>query len=305
MAQTGSVKEDEEAPAGFIEMRLDKHLAELHKEVSRSRIQKAIRNGLVLVNGQKVLEPDFQISESDKIQLPEFKGDELTPYEFDLKVVYENDDLAVIDKPAGLVVHPGAANKENTLANALLHRFPGIEKVGDPHRPGIVHRLDEDTSGLILIAKTSESLEFLKEKFQNRSIEKEYVALAQGVPGKQHDIINVPLEKVPLKQKMKVGSGKPAITEYFLLGSDPSGQFSLLRVKLHTGRTHQIRAHLAHIGHPIIGDSVYGKPSEILDRQFLHARRLKFQLMDGTWLELESELPSELKEVLNKLKIII
>lgn len=305
MAQARGVEADKKAPTGFIEMRLDKYLAELHKEVSRSRIQKAIKNGLVLVNGQKVSDPNFQISETDTIDLPEFKSDDLIPYDFDLKVVYENKDLAVIDKPAGLVVHPGAGNTENTLANALLHRYPGIEKVGDPHRPGIVHRLDEDTSGLILIAKTPESLEFLKDKFQNRSIEKEYVALVQGVPAKQHDIIDIPLEKVPLKQKMKVGSGKPAITEYFTIAAAPTGQFSLLRVKLHTGRTHQIRAHLAHIGHPIIGDSVYGKPSEMLDRQFLHARKLKFQLMDGTWLELESELPTELKEVLTKLKIII
>ncbi len=288
-------------------MRLDKFLAEQHQEVSRSRIQKAIKNGQVLVNGQKVLEPNFEISATDAIELPELK-DELKPSNIPLKVLFENDDAAVIDKPAGLVVHPGAGNTEDTLAQALLSRYPGIETVGDPHRPGIVHRLDEDTSGLILIAKTQPALEFFKQQFQDRTVEKEYLALVHGVPPKKHDIINAPLEKVPLKQKMKVGSGKEAVTEYFVINSDPTGQFSLIRVKLHTGRTHQIRAHLSHIGHPIFGDQVYGMQfkeadAQSLDRQFLHAYKLKFKLLDGTWLELKSELPIELAAVLKNISI--
>ena len=138
-------------------------------------------------------------------------------------------------------------------------------------------------------------------------VEKEYLSLVHGVPTKKHEVINAPLEKVPLKQKMKVGSGKEAVTEYFVLASDPSGQFSLLRVKLHTGRTHQIRAHLSHIGHPIVGDKVYGnRPTSAkasVGRQFLHAYRLKFQLMDGTWLESDSPLPEDLKNLLNKVNI--
>ena len=324
-------------------MRLDKFLAEQNKAVSRSRIQKAIKNGQVFVNGQKVLEPDFQISETDKIELPEFEGDELKPFDSPLKVVFENDDLAVIDKPAGLVVHPGAGNPEETLANILISKYPDIKNVGDAHRPGIVHRLDEDTSGLILVAKNQKALEYYKQQFKDRKIEKEYLALVEDQPPHRHGIIDAPLEKVPLKQKMSVRDGsaiggkvKQAITEYWVLSSssrnpdesqdlsdrDPESssglrkaamplnstniaplQFSLLRVKLHTGRTHQIRAHLSHIGHPIVGDSVYGKPSELLARQFLHAYKLKFQLMDGTWLELMSELPEDLTQVLNKLKI--
>ncbi len=289
-------------------MRLDKFLALQHSEVSRGRIQKAIKAGLVLVNGQKTLETDFQLKETDQVELPEFVKEELKPSNIELKVIFENDDCAVIDKPAGLVVHPGAGNTEDTLANALLTRFPGIDKVGEPHRPGIVHRLDEDTSGLILVAKNQEALDYFKQQFQDRKVEKEYLALVHGVPLKQHDIIDAPLEKVPLKQKMKVGTGKEAVTEYWVKGvnggkGEGALQFSLLRVKLHTGRTHQIRAHLAHIGHPIVGDAVYGKRSDMLNRQFLHAHRLKFQLLDGTWLELHSPLPAQLQQVLTQLNI--
>lgn len=281
--------------------RLDKFLVTKITEVSRSKIQKAIREGKVLVNGQIITEPDFQIKPNDKVVLEEFPSDELKPSDISVRVVFENDDVAVIDKPPGLVVHPGAGNTEDTLANILITKYPSIKGVGDPHRPGIVHRLDEDTSGLILIAKNQGALEYFKQQFKDRKVEKEYLALVSGVPAKIHGIIDAPLEKVPLKQKMKVGSGKDAITEYFLINSDPSGQFSLFRVKLHTGRTHQIRAHLSHIGHPIIGDSVYGKKSDLLNRQFLHAYRLKFQLPDGSWMDLESELPQDLKETLNQL----
>lgn len=287
--------------------RLDKFVAS-QVEVSRSRVQKAIKEGKVMVDGIIVLDPDYDVIVGNKVSLPEFESEALKPSDVVLKVVYENDDLAVIDKPAGMVVHPGAGNKEDTLANALLSYFPGIEKVGEPHRPGIVHRLDEDTSGLILIAKTSAAYEYLKKLFSERLVEKEYLALVHGVPAKKHEIIDEPLEKVPLKQKMKVGSGKNAVTEFWVLkdgkivGLD---RVALLRVKLITGRTHQIRAHLSHIDHPIVGDLVYGskfkqQDLKLINRQFLHAYRLKFQMMDGTWLELESELPKDLKEVLTK-----
>lgn len=312
-------------------MRLDKFLAEKHTEVSRAKVQKAIKNGLVLVNGQKILDTDFEVSDSDQIQVPEFKKEELIASNLRLKVVFENDDCAVVDKPAGLVVHPGAGNTEDTLAQALMSRYPGIENVGEPHRPGIVHRLDEDTSGLILIAKNSASYEYFKNLFLDRKVEKEYLALVHGVPAKKHELIDLPIQRVPLKQKMKIGLGKTAQTEYWVLaaslghaefssaslrndpetssglqkGSElPSLQYSLLRVKLHTGRTHQIRVHLAHIGHPIVGDKVYGKrEKDLIERQFLHAYKLKFQLQDGTWIELISELPRDLKDLLNDLGI--
>lgn len=299
--------------------RLDKFLAS-KLEVSRSQIQKAIKQGLVLVNGQVVSEKDLNLTIGDKIELPEFKLEELQKLDLDLNVVFENEDLAVIDKPAGLVVHPGAGHKQDTLANALLNRFPGVEKVGDPHRPGIVHRLDEATSGLIVIAKTAAGFDYLKRLFLEKKIEKHYIALSHGISDKLHGVINAPIEKQSTHQKMRVGGGKEAVTEYTVLatiggdspdeasaksGLDP---YTLFRLTLHTGRTHQIRVHLAHIGYPIVGDQLYGgqfKKSDVslLNRQFLHAAKLKFQLPDGTWLELHSDLPSDLKAVLNNLGI--
>lgn len=296
--------------------RLDKFLALQIMGVSRAKIQKSIKHGKVLVNGKVIAEADFKVSQNDQIELPEFLEEKLQPTTYNLQIVFENQDLAVIDKPAGLVVHPGAGHKQDTLSNALLARFPGIEKVGAKDRPGIVHRLDEDTSGLIVVAKMQSGYNYLRKLFDERKIEKEYLALVHGVPQKRYDVIDLPLAKESRKQRMKVGSGKDAITEYWVLESLPaealakagSLQYSLLRVKLHTGRTHQVRAHLSHIGHPLVGDSVYGaqfakQDQKLIDRQFLHAHRLKFQLSDGTWLELMSELPDELTKVLARLGI--
>ncbi len=296
-------------------MRLDKFLAEKNRDVSRSKIQKIIREGKVLVNSKLILEPDYEVSETDQITMPEFESEDMRPSDIKLKIVYENTDLAVIDKPPGLVVHPGAGNTEDTLANALLTYFPQIKNVGQPHRPGIVHRLDEDTSGLLVIAKTPEAYDYLKNIFQERDIEKEYLALVHGALEKRHGIIDLPLEKVPNRQKMSVkdryvtgGKAKEALTEYWNMANDEALQFSLIRVKLHTGRTHQIRVHMQAIGHPLVGDGVYGgtykaSDKQIIARQFLHAYRLKFKLMDGTWIELVSPLPEDLQAVLTKLGI--
>jgi len=290
-----------------IKERLDKFLAAQIAGVSRSKIQKAIKDGLVLVAGEKILEPDFELAIGSEVELPEFEKEELKPLDFKLKVVYENNDLLVIDKPAGLVVHPAAGHKDDTLSNALISQFPQIKTVGPEMRPGIVHRLDEDTSGLLVVAKTQEAFDYLKSLFSSRTIEKWYLALAHGVPEKLHDIIDAPIGKTSTHQKMKVGAGKEARTEYTVIGQGIIGldQVSLLKVKLHTGRTHQIRVHLSHINHPVFGDQLYGghyklQDRLVLQRQFLHAFRLKFQLADGSWLEVESELPNDLKEVLKK-----
>jgi len=297
--------------------RLDKFLAS-KVDVSRSRVQKAIKTGKVSVDGIEILDPNYDVTIGNKISMPEFESEELKPSEIKLNIVFENDDLAVIDKPAGLVVHPGAGNKEDTLSQALLTYFPEIKNVGEPHRPGIVHRLDEDTSGLIVIAKTQQAYEFLKKSFVDKTVQKEYLALVHGVVQKQHGTIDAALLKVPNRQKMKVvekaaggESGKEALTEYFVLDSTANeglDQYTLLRVKLHTGRTHQIRVHLSHIGHSIVGDQVYGgafkkTDAEILNRQFLHAYKLKFQLMDKTLMEFQSKLPSDLQQILNQVHI--
>jgi 23S rRNA pseudouridine1911/1915/1917 synthase len=291
--------------------RIDKFLA-ARSGVSRGRVQSAIKNGVVKVNGQAVVEADHKVLKGDMVTLPEFEGDALKPMDFDLKVVFENEDILVIDKPANLVVHPGAGHKQDTLSNVLIGRYPGIEKVGDPARPGIIHRLDEDTSGLIVAAKTQAGYEYMRNLFLTRDIEKEYITLVHGIPAKLHDIINAPIERASTHVKMKVGSGKEAITEYRTLQTNEKSegldQMALLRVKLHTGRTHQIRVHMAHIGHPVVGDQLYGgffkKPdAELINRQFLHAAHLRFKLPDGTLIDLESPLPQELKGFLNKVQI--
>lgn len=291
--------------------RIDKFLA-ARSGVSRGRVQAAIKDGVVTVNGKTVTEADHKIVTGDVVVLPEFEADSLKPMDFDLKIVFEDDDILVIDKPANLVVHPGAGHKQDTLSNVLIGRYPGIEKVGDPARPGIVHRLDEDTSGLIVAAKTQAGFDYMKNLFLTRDIEKEYITLVHGVPAKLHDTINAPIERASTHVKMKVGSGKEAVTEYRVLQTNEKSegldQMALLRVKLHTGRTHQIRVHMAHIGHPVVGDQLYGgffkKPdAELINRQFLHAAHLRFKLPDGTLIDLESPLPQELKDFLAKVQI--
>jgi 23S rRNA pseudouridine1911/1915/1917 synthase len=291
--------------------RLDKFLAG-KMEVSRGRIQGAIKGGKVKVNGMVRIEPDFRISPDDEVSLPEFEDDTIKPMEYDLKIVFENDDIMVIDKPASLVVHPGAGHKQDTLSNALIGKYPQIAQVGDPARPGIVHRLDEDTSGLIVAAKTQAGYDYMKNLFLTRQIQKEYVTLVHGVPERMHGFINEPIERASSHVKMKAGSGKEAKTEYRILqtnaGAGGVDEMALLRVKLHTGRTHQIRVHMAHIGHPVVGDQLYGgtfkkQDADLVQRQFLHAAQLKFRLPDNTSIELESPLPQELKEVLDKVSI--
>lgn len=291
--------------------RLDKYLAAQTK-VSRGRVQAAIKSGVVRVNNLVVTEPDYKVNPADTIELPEFEDDTLQPMEYDLKIVYENDDILVIDKPASLVVHPGAGHKQDTLSNALIARYPQIREVGDPARPGIVHRLDEDTSGLIVAAKTPTGYDYMKNLFLNRDIQKEYITLVHGVPSKLHGIIDEPIGRSSTHVKMKVGIGKDALTEWRVLATNEQetgvDKMALLRVKLHTGRTHQIRVHMAHIGHPIFGDQLYGgmhkkSDGESTNRQFLHAASLRFSLPDDTLIDLESPLPDELQALLKQFKI--
>ncbi len=289
--------------------RLDKFLAQV-VEKSRGAVQKAIKAGVVTVNTKPVSETDHKVFSGDIIELPEFTEFVFQPSTRDLKIVYEDNDLAVIDKPAGLIVHPGAGKTEDTLSHALLTKFPQIKNVGEKFRPGIVHRLDEDTSGLLLIAKTPDAYEYLKKLFMERKVQKEYLALVHGVPQMLHDFIDAPLIKSFKQRKMRVGPGREAVTEYTVLTESAEGvdQMALLKVNLHTGRTHQIRVHMAHIKHPIVGDQIYGgefKKTDLalINRQFLHAYRLRFKKLDGTSLDLTSPLPAELQSVLSRVGI--
>jgi 23S rRNA pseudouridine1911/1915/1917 synthase len=317
-----------------LKTRLDKFLSEVVKDVSRSQIQRDIENGLVMVNGEKVLESKFVVRKDDSIVYQHSKisnqKSEIAPSNTPLKVLYDDHGLLIIDKPAGLTVHPGAGFKGETLASALLYNFKDIKLVGEEGRPGIVHRLDKDTSGVILVAKTQEMYEYLKDAFMERKVKKEYIALVSGRVEKPIGKIDLPIGKskndfrkmdvYPVKSG-EAGSRlvgkfngvkniiepKEALTEYKVLEYLGEGldQYTLILVKLHTGRTHQIRVHMKAIGHPLMGDSLYGGRNtklESLNRQFLHAKRIEVKLPDGTWIEAESELATDLKEVLVNLK---
>ncbi|MDZ4244223.1 MAG: RNA pseudouridine synthase [Candidatus Doudnabacteria bacterium] len=229
-----------------------------------------------------------------------------------MNIEYENADFLIINKPAGVPVYSTAKNAaEESVLKWFLEKYPAAKSIGDPQRPGIVHRLDKQTSGLLFLAKTTTGFEHLGKLFRSRDIRKEYLTLVYGEVSK-HGIIDRPLAKIGHEGQSRVRvdeSGKEAVTEYWPLQHFRQGvdSCSLLRVKLHTGRTHQIRVHLTSIGHPVMGDNLYGKPksqklSSILSRQFLHASKLEFKLMDGTWLEVESELPENLRNVLNELQ---
>jgi len=313
-----------------LKTRLDKYLAQELKDISRSQIQRDIEAGSVLVNGTVVKVTRFVVRLNDKIvyhqsEIPNPKS-EIQATNTPLKVLYNNNGLLIIDKPAGMVVHPGAGFKGETLASALLYNFADIAVVGEEHRPGIVHRLDKDTSGVILVAKNQETYEFLKDAFAERKIKKEYLALVLGHMEKRQGFIELPIGKSKTdfrKQTTKNPvQSKQALTEYrvleeFTVGVDPStslgikvpqdrnlDKYSLILIKLHTGRTHQIRVHFASIDHPLIGDELYGRKKiklAGLNRQFLHAKRIEVQLPDKAWIEAESELAPDLKQVLTNL----
>jgi 23S rRNA pseudouridine1911/1915/1917 synthase len=317
-----------------LKTRLDKFLSEKLSEVSRSQIQRDIESGKVEVNGKQVNESKFVVRVNDKVKYDythDYNNNELKPVNIPLKVLYNDHGLLIIDKPAGLTVHPGAGFKGETLASALLFHFSakggsafggkGIHLVGEEHRPGIVHRLDKDTSGVILVATTQEMYEHLKDAFAERKVKKEYLALVLGKVEKPHGVVDMPIGKSRTdfrKQTTKNPEDpKAALTEYTVLehlkgangnkGGNGSlvDEYTLLLVKLHTGRTHQIRVHMNSIGHPLMGDSLYGsKKTQLqgLTRQFLHAKKIEVQLPDQTWIEADSELPSDLREILINLK---
>lgn len=295
-------------------VRLDRYLVSQVPETSRSQIQKDIEAGFVMVNGVVQKESKFVVRQSDIVTYSQSgtlnTKSEIKATNTPLRILYDNHGLLIIDKPAGLTVHPGAGFKGETLASALLYNFKDIKLVGEENRPGIVHRLDKDTSGVILVAKTQEMYEYLREAFSERKVKKEYVALVRGEVEKTFGKIDLPIGKSRVdfrKQDVKnVLEPKAALTEYKVLEHLGSGvdKYTLLLVKLHTGRTHQIRVHMKAIGYPLMGDSLYGgKTTRLsnLNRQFLHAKKIEVRLPDRTWIEAESELPKDLREILTDL----
>ena len=284
--------------------RLDKHLANLCPEYSRASIQRMITEGSVQVNGQSS-HPSYRLKSSDILEMhsPAETPQPIELHPMALNILYEDDSLLVIDKRAGVATHPGPGHESGTLANALLNYLPGLSDVGDPSRPGIVHRLDKDTSGLLVVAKTPDAHRDLSTQFKNRSVKKTYLALVDGVVSPSEGIIEAPIGRhlKRRKQMAVVQGGRESVTRYRTAQSFES--YTLLEVSPETGRTHQIRVHVAAIGHPVYGDETYSKRDRSLKRHFLHAARLSFlHPVTRQEVEISSSLPGELSTFIASLE---
>jgi 23S rRNA pseudouridine1911/1915/1917 synthase len=283
--------------------RLDRFLGEKCPGLSRTHAQKLIAAGLVTVNG-RAARASLRLNTGDRIDvsIPPEAPSHLTPEEISLRIVYEDTDLMVIDKPAGLAVHPAPGHPAHTLVNAVLGHLPGLAGDGESLRPGIVHRLDKDTSGLIVVAKNRVAQANLAGQFKSRTVVKHYLVLVKGRLSPETGIIEANIGRDPRhRQRMAVVTGgRAARTEYRVVKY--TGDYSLLEIKPETGRTHQIRVHLAAIGFPVVGDATYGVPSPHLARQFLHAGRIGFKLPStGEYVEFQSPLPPDLERALREI----
>ena len=283
--------------------RLDRFIAETLPELSRSKVKRLVLNGWVTVNGLKAKSSHILCAgQHVSVTTPDPEPHNIKPQSIPLKIVYDDPDLIVISKPAGLTVHPGPGHPDQTLVNAVLARVPDITNAGNVLRPGIVHRLDKDTSGLIVVAKNDRAHANLSLQFKERSVCKEYQALVNGFVEPPEAIIDGPIGRHPLHRKRMavVASGRHAITRYRTVRQVRG--FTLLDILPSTGRTHQIRVHLASIGHPVAGDTVYGHLEPGLNRQFLHANRLGFRLpSSGDEIDLREDLPTDLEKFLQTL----
>lgn len=283
------------------EMRIDKYLMDV-TDYTRSKIQKLIKQNMVLVNN-KVVKNSYQVKKNDFIKVigdlieeTEVKSEEMT-----LNIVFEDDDVVVIDKPSGMVVHPALGHHSNTLVNGLMYRYSTLSHLNGSMRPGIVHRLDKDTSGLLLVAKNDESHLALSKQLEERKVSRTYTALVHGLI--QHDTgtIDAPIGRDPQDRKKYTVTdvnAKHAITHFRVLHRYKNA--TLIECKLETGRTHQIRVHMQYIGHPIVNDAVYGKKKTINQYgQMLHASKIGFaHPKTGEYMEFKSELPLEFKQLL-------
>ena len=288
-------------PAELAGLRLDQALARLLPGESRSRLARLIESGHVLVDGEPAVRK-LKVRSGETVLIvlaPRLDGSASRPESIALAVVHEDEDVIVLDKPAGLVVHPGSGNWEGTLLNALLHHAPALRHLA---RAGIVHRLDKDTSGLLVVAKNEPAQLSLVRQLQERSVRRTYLALARGKV-KAAGTVDAPVGRHPVKRTRMavVAAGKPAVTHYRVRKAFP--HHTLLECELETGRTHQIRVHLASIGHPIEGDPVYaGRGEKLLARQALHAWKLVFRHpRTGKAASFEAPLPRDFRDLLEKL----
>ncbi|MDI6906224.1 MAG: RluA family pseudouridine synthase [Thermoanaerobacterales bacterium] len=287
-------------------LRLDVFLANEHSDLTRSRIQHLIRENRATVNGVPARQA-YRLRAGDivALEIPEPEAPSIRPEPIPLDIYYEDGDVIVVNKPRGMVVHPAVGNYRGTLVNALLYHCRDLSGINGVLRPGIVHRLDKDTSGLLMVAKNDGAHLALAAQLKARAVTREYIGLAHGRLTVEEGTIAAPIGRHPRdRQRMAVvpRNGRPAVTHYRVMGR--YGAYTLLRLRLETGRTHQIRVHLAHIGHPLVADLKYGHArAELgLSGQFLHAGRLGFiHPSSGNYLEFEAPLPGELQSVLDRL----
>jgi len=302
--------------AATVGERLDKLIAAALPELSRTQVQRLITTGRVSVDGRLMARANQRLERAGlvSVQLPAAPPASHAAEAIPLSIVYEDADLLIIDKPAGMVVHPAAGHASGTLVNAVLGHDPELEGVGDEQRPGIVHRLDKDTSGLIVVAKNDAAHRALQQQFHDREVDKRYLALVDGLPPTDAGRIEAAIGRDPRDRKrmaiVPLRQGRAAVTEYaglekFHAGGSAAPTHALLECRLLTGRTHQIRLHLAYLQCPIVGDTVYGRrqPSLPVSRQWLHAARLTLTLpSSGERRTFTAALPLELEQTLENLR---
>lgn len=287
--------------------RLDVFVAEQVEQLSRSVVKSLINEGQVLVNGARQ-KASYHVREGDEIsiEIPEPQVLELVPRDIPLEIIYQDEDLAVINKPKGLVVHPAHGNWDYTMVNALLYHIKDLSGINGQIRPGIVHRLDKDTSGVMVVAKNDVAHRSLAAQIKDHSIKREYIALVHGTIKENLGTIDAPIgrSKNDRKKMAVIADGRPAVSKYQVL--ERYHNYSLIKVELLTGRTHQIRVHFAYIKHPVVGDPLYssGKKHFNLDSQALHAHLLGFNHpRTGKYLEFTSPLPEYFQEILVSLRL--
>lgn len=289
------------------DVRLDSYITKKLNDLSRANIQRLIEDGNILVNSAKQ-KISYKVNSGDKIEItiPEPKKIDLKPQDIKVEIVYEDNDIIVVNKPKGLVVHPAVGNPDGTLVNAIMNICKdSLSGIGGEVRPGIVHRLDKDTTGLLIVAKNDKAHINLSEQIKNREVKKIYIALVRGNIPENEATINMPIGRSTKDRKKMavVKNGKEAVTHFKVI--DRFKNYTLLEIKIDTGRTHQIRVHMAEIGYPVVGDMVYsnGKNEFGVEGQMLHAKSLDFKHpITGKNMHLEAELPKYFKDIIDKLK---
>jgi 23S rRNA pseudouridine1911/1915/1917 synthase len=280
--------------------RLDKYVSEQCSELTRTQAQKLVTGGYITVNNHPTRAGlKLNVGDEVRIIIPPTPPITLSSEAIPLDIIYEDNDLLVINKPSGLTVHPAPGHPNHTLVSAILSHVPHLAEISDSLRPGIVHRLDKDTSGVMLVAKNGAAQANLAEQFKARSVVKAYLVLVKGHLTPENGIIEAPIGRDPCNRKLMavVVGGRGARTEYQVVKY--TGNYTLLEVRTETGRTHQIRVHLSAIGYPVVGDRVYGVKSPHLSRQFVHASHLGFKLpSSGEYVEFTSDLPPDLEQAL-------